>query len=81
MLEHPGPQKNRFSKSGDSTMQARSAKVKKMVPVKIGNMTIGIILGQADPAQAVTRVSQSLERHGWLSSAAPRELVRVGGVV
>lgn len=60
-------------------MQAHSGKVKKMVPIKIGNMTIGIILGQADPAQAITRVSQSLERHGWLGAAAPRELVRVGG--
>lgn len=60
-------------------MQTHSTKVKKIVPVKIGNMTIGIILGQADPAQAVNRVSQSLERHGWLGAAAPRELVRVGG--
>jgi hypothetical protein len=61
-------------------MQAASGKVKKMVPIKIGNMTIGIILGQADPSQAVQRVTQSLERHGWFGAATPRELVRVGGV-
>ena len=61
-------------------MQAHSGKVKNVVPIKIGNMTISIILSQADPAQAVTRVSQSLERHGWFGATTPRELVRVGGV-
>lgn len=60
-------------------MQARSEKVKNVVPVQIGGMTIGIILGQADRAQAVQRVTTSLARHGWLGSQSPRDLVRVGG--
>lgn len=61
-------------------MQARLEKVKRVVPVQIGGMTIGIILGQADPAQAVQRVSASLARHGWIGGQPPRDLVRVGGV-
>ncbi len=58
-------------------MQARSEKVKNVVPVQIGGMTIGIILGQADRAQAISRVTSSLARHGWLGSQSPRDLVRV----
>lgn len=60
-------------------MQNRNEKVKKVVPVQIGGMTIGIILGQADQAQAVKRVTSSLARHGWLADQPPRDLVRVGG--
>ena len=60
-------------------MQARPEKVKNVVTGKIGGMTIGIILGQADRAQAVQRVMASLVRHGWLGGKTPSDLVRVGG--
>lgn len=61
-------------------MQAQTAKVKKaVVPVQIGGMTVGIILGQADPVQAEQRVRAALVRHGWLGGQHPRDLVRLGG--
>lgn len=62
-------------------MQTQSGKVKRIVPVTVGGMTIGIILGQADRAAAIERVSASLARHGWLGGSTPREMVRVGGAV
>lgn len=60
-------------------MQARPQKVKNVIPVQVGGMTIGIILGQADKAQAISRVTSSLARHGWFDGKSPRDLVRVGG--
>jgi hypothetical protein len=55
-------------------------KVKRVAGLQINGLRMYILLGQADRTQALSRVTASLERHGWLQGVEPRELVRVGGV-
>lgn len=61
-------------------MQVETRKVKRIIPLQVAGLQLSVLLGQSDEAQAVQRVQNSLERHGWLQGIAPRALVRVGGV-
>lgn len=60
-------------------MQGQAQKVKRVAFLQIQNLRLSILLGKADEAQAIKRITASLERHGWLQGACPRALVRVGG--
>lgn len=60
-------------------MQSQTRKVKRVASLQVHGLRISILLGQADEAQALTRVQHSLERHGWFQGVEPRALVRVGG--
>lgn len=61
-------------------MQGQSQKVKRVITLQGAGLRLSILLGKADEAQAIKRITASLERHGWLQGACPRALVRVGGV-
>ena len=54
-------------------------KVKRVATLQVHGLRMFILLGQTDEAQAVRRVTASLERHGWLQGCDPRALVRIGG--
>lgn len=60
-------------------MNGQTQKVKRITSVYVQGLRLSVLLGQADEAMAIRRVKASLERHGWLQGACPRELVRVGG--
>lgn len=49
----------------------------KRISMSVGNITIGLILGQQDPETAKARALSSLQRHGWIVPGVdPSALVR-----